>query len=150
MELSVPWRSDTLTGMEDRRRLECEESKRDKVVTDVILEREDKAIPSVESVTTKYGYNYTSSITPSSDRGEEAAMIELYEEDIRSDLPGVEDSMVLKKCDNRIGDKHDDVVKILRGEKNDDEVRVGEYKINSFNTQLAWLLSVLYLDRCKI
>ena len=48
--------------------VEYEESKGGQVVTDVILERDDHAIPSVESVTTKYGVDDTSSTTPSSGR----------------------------------------------------------------------------------
>ena len=53
-------------------------------------------------------------------------MTEICEEDIRSDLPKVEgNTMMMMKDDSSIDDKHDDIVEIQRGEKNDDEVRVG-------------------------
>ena len=95
------------------------------MVTNVILERGDHAIPSVESVTTKYGDDNTSSTTPSSGRGVEAARTGMCEEDIRSDLPRVEGSMKMMNDDSSMDDGHDVRMMIQRGERDNDEVRVG-------------------------
>ena len=124
-ELHKSSTTSAVTTIEDRRRVEYEESKGGQVVTDVILERGDRAIPSVESVTTKYGVDDTSSTTPSSGRGVEAARTGMCEEDIRSDLPRVEGSMKMMNDDSSMDDGHDVRMMIQRGERDNDEVRVG-------------------------
>ena len=115
-----------VTTTEDRGRVRYEESKGGQVVTDAILERGDRAIPSVESVTTKYGVEDTSNTTPSSGRDVEAVRTRMCEDDIGSDLPRVEDSMRMVNDDNSVDDEYDVRMMIQRGEKNNDEVRMGQ------------------------